>query len=259
MNIMLEKLMHQRIINKPYLITSLVIFIFTRLIGDLVLSLFDKYNVENLYIWNSLTALLITDSIFYVLFYDITYKKFSKTIDLTQLYFNEMTRLIYIAVGIGVISAFIPNPKHLMMYDLKLFNILLIDIVSILLIYAGGLALLFFYKWSVLRKMKQTKAYLAIIFTSFFILVLFHIVNSFYDLPRFDYFFVVAIAVFSFLTTSRNSWIAELPKSRKYLLLMLSALLSSFSFIIFAFVISGDSTIMNTLKFFMGGDLFPSV
>jgi sigma-B regulation protein RsbU (phosphoserine phosphatase) len=250
---MFEKLMEQKIINKPYLITSVILFVFTRLVGDVILSVFDKYVTDNLYIWNTLTGILITGAIVWMLFYDILYSKFAKSVDLTQLYFSELTRLVYIMIGITVLSAFLPNPKYLLIYDIKLINILIIDAVSILLIYAGGLSLLFFYKWTILRKMKKTKLYLIILVISYLLLVLVYLLRSFIDLQPLNYILITIIGVFAFLATSRNAWIAELPKSKKYLLLLLTATISSLCFIIFGFVIRDGSSMLNTLNFFMDG------
>ena len=245
--------MNQRIINKPYLITSIIIFVFTRLLGDVILSIFDKYVVENLFVWNTLTGVLIAGAIVWMLFYDILYRKFEKSVELTQLYLNELTRLVYIMIGITIVSAFLPNPKFLLVYDIKLINILVIDLVSILLIYAGGLSLLFFYKWTILRKMKKTKIYLAILVVSYLILILLYIFRPIIDLEPLEYILITVIGVVGFLVTSRNSWIAELPKSKKYLLLLLSATMSSMCFIIFGFVIRDGSSMLNSLNFFMDG------
>lgn len=211
--------------SKSIILTSLLVFIITRFLGDTVLFIMDKLDNTSLYIWQGITCLSIIIITVFYLFYD----DFKKDPDIKSIknkdYFREISRLLIFLVVIFVMQFLLPNTITFYLVKTKLSALLIIDVISIIMIYASLYGISFIYKWVNARKHKKTKIYNRIIFIMMISSIITIYLGNGLEMSLFKILTILlygASFILLFFTVKNNSWIAYLPKSQKLNLLWIS-------------------------------------
>ncbi len=216
-----------------------IIFTALRIVGDVILFMIGKYNLENLLLWNTITSSIIIFSFMMTLFMENSQKKKGDNNNFSVDYLKDVNKFFLISISILFAGIFIEAITNVGRIPENLFTLFSQIAFSLFVLIATIYVIHYLYKWFNIRKHKRTKFYLFIIayIYSFFIIKEFMQFHLGYKLEFLDVFGIIvyiSLVVLSWLLNSKNSWVTLLPRDLK----VKQAWLSFFTFIIAIVVMS---------------------
>lgn len=222
----LKKLEFLTGINKNLALTFGIIIFLTRVTGDSILFLLNQISAPTIIIWKSLTAFPIILALSFFFFKEIVNQENIKIDDSTNSFIKDFFYLIVLTSVLFISDFIIPTSIFFPKVASNIFGIILIDFVSLYSILIGILTFSFLYKWLYFFRHKKTRSYLYLI-TFIYIFCFLVKYHQFYFNNKSEFLEVLTIILFvisGFLgfIIAKNSWIITIPKSRKYVLILIS-------------------------------------
>ncbi len=222
------------IINRGFFLVAFMVFSAARIGGDALLYLFADYSGLPATIWKTITsALIFTSMLLYI--FSLKFNEQSILEDLlSEEFFRDFQNCILLPLGIFVAHIIVPDVFLSGNAPKNIFLLLISDIISIYAIFTIIYYAYFLYKWLFIRRSSRTKIYLQIAaiglayyFSMDYVFYLIH-VDIGYQAPTYFHLLVIVPVVGIFLAANRNSWIAILPRPRKFKLLLYTVLVIIF-------------------------------
>lgn len=213
-------------INKNLALIFGIIIFLTRVTGDSILFLLNQISTPTIIIWKSLTAFPIILALSFYFFKEIVNQENIKIDDSTKNFFKDFILLVVLASVLFITDFIIPTTIFFPKVANNIFGIILIDFVSLYSILIGILTFSFLYKWLYFFRQKKTRIYLHLIFFVYIFCIIAEYHQSFFS-NKSEFLEVLSIILFviaGFLgfILPKNSWIITIPRSRKYILLLVS-------------------------------------
>ncbi len=241
--------------NRSVVLTSLLLFAGTRVLGDSLLFITQKLDTDSIFIWKTVSTLSIIFSVIIYLF--INYLKTGKFSDkvTSEEYFKDIVRIIIFAGTLILVKLFLPETVSAYLLENSILHLVWIDLVTMLFIFTGAYIFYFLYKWAYMRMHKKTKFLIKSLIFTYSALFLSDFLDSFVDAAIFSIVRVICL-IFSSVAIYmlyNNSWIALLPKSRKLNLLWISLSITIMSIILTSYILNDETNLHSSLAYFMGG------
>jgi phosphoserine phosphatase RsbU/P len=225
---------------KPMLLGLGVIFFLAKLITDTFFFIFDSFNSPSAIILRIAFSILIIFSFTLYIFKDFYKNSELPDKNSTDSYFIEIIKLIILSFIFTITISFIPKSLIKNTTIPNFSWLLIIEFISIYSIVLGLNLIHFIYKWLWIRRHKKTKSQLEILRWSIYLMIASEIPFQFYHFTASDIYnnswltyplvsFQIIILILILLSVKRNSWIATLPRSKKWQLISFSALLFGIS------------------------------
>ncbi|MFH1051596.1 MAG: GAF domain-containing SpoIIE family protein phosphatase [bacterium] len=254
-------------LNSTILFLVTIVIVVVKIAGDFIFfTLSDVYS-DFAISWRIVLSIALIISL--ILLFIKNYMDSSDDIEQTSTitYFKEITRIIYLTLGMLILNYFLPEEIKNYGPVPNLWSLLYIEIVSIFSTITGLIAFSFLLKWLWFRKHKRTKLYLKILIYSLFILIILEAPFHYYHISTeelagnsllilISLLIVISILLVIFLTTKKNNWIAILPKRKKLKLFVLYfiGIILSIIFMFSSMESDGEGKFSMAVQFTFGTD-----
>jgi phosphoserine phosphatase RsbU/P len=241
--------------NRSVVLSSLLLFAGTRILGDSLLFITQKLDTDTIVIWKTVSTLsIIFSAILYLFINFLKSGKFSEKVS-SEEYFKDIFKIILFSGTLLLIKIFLPETVSTYLLENSILHLVWIDLVTMLFIFTSSYTFYFLYKWAFMRMHKKTKYLIKALIVVYIVLFFCDIFNSFIDSNIFQALKIICLLCTTVIIYKlyNNSWIALLPKTRKLNLLWISLSIMVIAIILTTIILDNETNLHSALVYFMGG------
>ncbi len=237
---MIKKILSKNLISQGLLIGFIIFTGMIKIIGDTFFFLVFNTSDFPFFLWNTVISLtlILMGSVF--AFYKFTKSEENERENTFESYFNDLKIIIILVLILLIATILLPDSLNQRLEISGVIAFVYVELLSLFGIAIGFYTLNFLFRWLWFRRHRKTKTYLRTLVFLLGFSLFFEIINQMtirnndsdvnlnFILPIVDSLGLII----AFMTARKNTWIAYLPKKKKWKLILISSFINIIALII---------------------------